>query len=134
MGGGRGWTPPPLTVQRASLGLDWSGNEMVRSGDGSEVEPPSPDAAPPRRLSSSTARLPSAWPRAQKRRCDRGPPCARARAQSLLSVRGDLFHKLGRYEEERTAFEAAAALAANRREHDLLRRRAAEAEDAAMSS
>ena len=32
---------------RASLGLDWSGNEMVRSGDGSEVEPPSPDAAPP---------------------------------------------------------------------------------------
>jgi RNA polymerase sigma factor (sigma-70 family) len=52
----------------------------------------------------------------------------------LPSVRGDLLHKLGRYEEARAAFEAAAALAANRREHDLLRRRAAEAEDAAMSS
>src|SRR6202035_3078526 len=45
----------------------------------------------------------------------------------LPSVRGDLLHKLGRYEEARAAFEAAAALAANRREHDLLRRRAAEA-------
>src|SRR4030081_1966707 len=40
----------------------------------------------------------------------------------LGSVRGDLLHKLGRYEEARTAFEAAAALAANKREHDLLRR------------
>jgi predicted RNA polymerase sigma factor len=45
-----------------------------------------------------------------------------------------LLHKLGRYEEARAAFEAAAALAGNRREHDLLRRRAAEAADAAMSS
>jgi predicted RNA polymerase sigma factor len=52
----------------------------------------------------------------------------------LPSVRGDLLHKLGRYEEARAAFEAAAALAGNRREHDLLRRRAAEATDAAMSS
>src|SRR5713101_8015842 len=52
----------------------------------------------------------------------------------LPSVRGDLLHKLGRYEEARVAFEAAAALAGNRREHDLLRRRAAEAADAAMSS
>jgi predicted RNA polymerase sigma factor len=52
----------------------------------------------------------------------------------LPSVRGDLLHKLGRYEEARAAFEAAAALAANRREHDLLTRRAAEAADAAMSS
>src|SRR6266851_5761185 len=52
----------------------------------------------------------------------------------LPSVRGDLLHKLGRYEEARAAFEAAAALAANRREHDLLKRRAAEAADAAMSS
>jgi len=51
----------------------------------------------------------------------------------LPSVRGDLLHKLGRYEEARAAFEAAAALAGNRREHDLLRRRAAEAADAAMS-
>jgi RNA polymerase sigma factor (sigma-70 family) len=52
----------------------------------------------------------------------------------LPSVRGDLLHKLGRYEEARAAFEAAAALAGNRREHDLLWRRAAAAADAAMSS
>jgi RNA polymerase sigma factor (sigma-70 family) len=45
----------------------------------------------------------------------------------LPSVRGDLLHKLGRYEEARAAFEAAAALAGNKREHDLLKRRAAEA-------
>jgi RNA polymerase sigma factor (sigma-70 family) len=49
----------------------------------------------------------------------------------LPSVRGDLLHKLGRHEEARAAFEAAAALAGNRREQDLLRRRAAEAADAA---
>ncbi len=52
----------------------------------------------------------------------------------LPGVRGDLLHKLGRYEEARAAFEAAAALTANRREQDLLRRRAAEAAAAAMSS
>jgi RNA polymerase sigma factor (sigma-70 family) len=52
----------------------------------------------------------------------------------LPSVRGDLLHKLGRYEEARAAFEAAAALAGNKRELDLLRRRAAAAGDAAMSS
>jgi len=52
----------------------------------------------------------------------------------LPSVRGDLLHKLGRYDEARGAFKEAAALAGNRREHDLLRRRAAEAADAAMSS
>jgi predicted RNA polymerase sigma factor len=52
----------------------------------------------------------------------------------LPSVLGDLLYKLGRYEEARAAFDAAAALASNRREHDLLRRRAAEAADAAMSS
>jgi RNA polymerase sigma factor (sigma-70 family) len=52
----------------------------------------------------------------------------------LPSVRGDLLHKLGRHEEARAAFEAAAALAGNKREHDLLRRRAAEAADAAVSS
>jgi RNA polymerase sigma factor (sigma-70 family) len=51
----------------------------------------------------------------------------------LPSVRGDLLHKLGRYEEARAAFEAAAALAGNTRERSLLRRRAAEAADAAMS-
>lgn len=44
----------------------------------------------------------------------------------LPSVRGDLLRRLGRHEEARAAFEAAAALAGNRREQDLLRRRAAE--------
>jgi len=52
----------------------------------------------------------------------------------LPSVRGDLLHRLGRYEEARAAFDTAAALAGNRREHDLLVRRAAHAADAAMAS
>jgi RNA polymerase sigma factor (sigma-70 family) len=52
----------------------------------------------------------------------------------LGSVRGDLLHKLGRFEEARAAFEAAAGLAGNKREQDLLRRRAAEAGAAARSS
>ena len=52
----------------------------------------------------------------------------------LPSVRGDFLHKLGRHEEARAAFEAAAALAGNRREQDLLRRRAAEAAGATRSS
>jgi RNA polymerase sigma factor (sigma-70 family) len=52
----------------------------------------------------------------------------------LGSVRGDLLHKLGRYEEARAAFEAAAALAANKREQDLLNRRAAASANAAMAS
>jgi RNA polymerase sigma factor (sigma-70 family) len=51
----------------------------------------------------------------------------------LPSVRGDLLCKLGRYQEAHAAFQAAAALAGNRREHDLLIRRALEAADAAMS-
>jgi RNA polymerase sigma factor (sigma-70 family) len=45
----------------------------------------------------------------------------------LPSVRGDLLHKLGRHAEARVAFEAAAALAGNQRERDLLMRRGAEA-------
>jgi RNA polymerase sigma factor (sigma-70 family) len=45
----------------------------------------------------------------------------------LPSVRADLLHKLGRHEEARAAFEAAAALAGNRRERELLLRRAGEA-------
>jgi predicted RNA polymerase sigma factor len=49
----------------------------------------------------------------------------------LPSVRGDLLHKLGRYDEARTAFEFAATLAGNKREQDLLKRRAADAADAA---
>jgi RNA polymerase sigma factor (sigma-70 family) len=52
----------------------------------------------------------------------------------LPSVRGDLLHRLGRHEEARAAFEAAAALAGNRREHDLLMRRVAEAAAAATSA
>jgi RNA polymerase sigma factor (sigma-70 family) len=60
------------------------------------------------------------------------PEAALKNYHLLPSVRGDLLHKLGRYEEARAAFEAAAALAGNKREHDLLRRRAAEAADAAM--
>jgi len=51
----------------------------------------------------------------------------------LPSVRGDLLHKLGRYEEARAEFAAAAALAGNTRERNLLMRRAADAVDAAMS-
>ncbi len=58
-----------------------------------------------------------------------GPEVALAMVDRLVlpGVRGDLLHKLGRYEEARAAFEAAAALAGNRREHDLMRRRAAAA-------
>src|SRR5258708_40309311 len=52
----------------------------------------------------------------------------------LGSVRGDLLQKLGRHEEARTAFEAAAALAGNKREQDLLKRPAAEAANAATSA
>jgi len=52
----------------------------------------------------------------------------------LGSVRGDLLYKLGRYEEARVALEAAARLAGNRREQDLLKRRAAKAAVAALSS
>jgi RNA polymerase sigma factor (sigma-70 family) len=43
----------------------------------------------------------------------------------LPSVQGDLLEKLGRREEARVAFEAAAALAGNQRERAFLRRRAA---------
>jgi RNA polymerase sigma factor (sigma-70 family) len=45
----------------------------------------------------------------------------------LPSVRGDLLQKLGRFEDARLSFEAAAELAGNARERELLRRRAAEA-------
>jgi RNA polymerase sigma factor (sigma-70 family) len=43
----------------------------------------------------------------------------------LPSVRGDLLQKLGRFDEGRAAFEAAAELAGNARERALLRKRAA---------
>jgi len=52
----------------------------------------------------------------------------------LESVRGDLLCRLGRFAEARDAFEIAAALAANKRERDLLKRRAAEAADAESCS
>jgi RNA polymerase sigma factor (sigma-70 family) len=48
----------------------------------------------------------------------------------LPAVRGDLLYKLGRFGEAHTAFEAAAALAGNQRERDLLKKRAAEAGNA----
>jgi RNA polymerase sigma factor (sigma-70 family) len=51
----------------------------------------------------------------------------------LPSVQGDLLHKLGRYQEARAAFQAAATLAGNERERELLERRAAAAADAATS-
>jgi predicted RNA polymerase sigma factor len=52
----------------------------------------------------------------------------------LPSVRGDLLHKLGRHEEARIAFEAAAALTENEREHEFLMRRVAEAAKAAKAA
>ena len=52
----------------------------------------------------------------------------------LDSVRGDLLYRLGRYAEARAAFEAAAAMSGNKREHDLLQRRAAKAANAATSA
>src|SRR5689334_12531628 len=42
----------------------------------------------------------------------------------LPGVRGDLLQKLGRHDEARAAFEAAAALAGNRRDRSLMQRRA----------
>ena len=45
----------------------------------------------------------------------------------LPGVRGDLLQKLGRFAEARAAFEMAANLAGNRREQELMKRRAAEA-------
>ena len=52
----------------------------------------------------------------------------------LESVRGDLLCKLGRFAAARDAFEIAAALAANKRERELLKRRAAETADAESRS
>jgi RNA polymerase sigma factor (sigma-70 family) len=49
----------------------------------------------------------------------------------LPTVRGDLLQKLGRFQEACAAFEAAAALAGNQREQDMLKRRATEAAKAA---
>ena len=46
----------------------------------------------------------------------------------LPSVSGDLLRRLGRHEEARAAFEAAAALAGNKRERELLLKRAREME------
>jgi RNA polymerase sigma factor (sigma-70 family) len=51
----------------------------------------------------------------------------------LASVRGDLLCKLGRHAEARAAFEAAAALAGNRREQELLKRRIADATEQSKS-
>jgi predicted RNA polymerase sigma factor len=51
----------------------------------------------------------------------------------LPTVRGDLLQKLGHFQEACAAFEAAAALAGNQREQDMLKRRATEAATAAPS-
>jgi RNA polymerase sigma factor (sigma-70 family) len=59
---------------------------------------------------------------------------ALARYHLLPGVRGDLLFRLARFEEARAAFEAAAELAANARERELMRRRAAEAGQAARPS
>ncbi|KRR29482.1 RNA polymerase sigma factor [Bradyrhizobium retamae] len=50
------------------------------------------------------------------------------------SVRGDLLHKLGRVAEARAAFELASTLATNKRERELLRRRATETSSGAPKS
>jgi predicted RNA polymerase sigma factor len=50
----------------------------------------------------------------------------------LESVRGDLLFKLARFAEARAAFEAAAGLTGNRREQQLLKRRAVEAIGSAL--
>ena len=52
----------------------------------------------------------------------------------LPSVRGDLLFRLDRFAEARAAFEIAAKLAGNKREHELLKRRAIDAADAANQS
>jgi predicted RNA polymerase sigma factor len=65
------------------------------------------------------------WDRLQIRRGLANEPALKT-YHLLGSVRGDLLHRLGRHAEARAAFEAAAALAGNRREQDLLKRRAAE--------
>jgi RNA polymerase sigma factor (sigma-70 family) len=58
--------------------------------------------------------------------------CGELRNYHLLpTVRGDLLERLGRHDEARAAFEAAALLAANTRERNMLKRRAADAENKA---
>ena len=73
-----------------------------------------------------------------------GPPAAVAIVEGLADepallsfqlvpgVGGDLLHRLGRFAEAHTAFEAAAALAGNTREREFLKRRAAVAARAAQ--
>jgi predicted RNA polymerase sigma factor len=49
----------------------------------------------------------------------------------LPTVRGDFLERLGRYDEAQAAFQAAAQLAANIRERDMLERRAEAAKNKA---
>jgi hypothetical protein len=62
--------------------------------------------------------------------------CASRRSKAITCCRAfeAIYSTSSAAKEARAAFEAAAALAGNWREHDLLRRHAAEAVDAAMSS
>jgi predicted RNA polymerase sigma factor len=76
---------------------------------------------------------PFSWAARQHRAVFRShvPVCARAILLALPKrllrrvVRGDLLQRLGRLDEARAAFTAAAALAVNTRERALLERRAA---------
>jgi len=52
----------------------------------------------------------------------------------LPGVRGDFLQKLGRHDEARAAFEAAAELAGNRRDRDLMRRRAREISQSGLAN
>jgi predicted RNA polymerase sigma factor len=49
----------------------------------------------------------------------------------LPTVRDDFLERLGRYDEARAAFESAALLTGNKREQEMLRRRATKPENAA---
>jgi predicted RNA polymerase sigma factor len=49
----------------------------------------------------------------------------------LPTVRGDFLERLGRHDEARAAFESAASLTGNKREREMLKRRAAAAANAA---
>jgi RNA polymerase sigma factor (sigma-70 family) len=65
---------------------------------------------------------------------DRLADAGELRSYHLLpTVRGDFLERLGRREEARAAFESAAQLTGNKREQEMLRRRAARAENAARS-
>ena len=117
--------------RRSSPATRKRGRPRKPTGRGYQRSTPSSRRLRPRQSSNSTALSPSAWPRGRKRLWrSLTVLCGTRKLKTyhlLLSVRGDLLDKLGRYGEARAEFEAAAGLAGNRRERDLLRRRAAKA-------